>query len=159
LASNPDIITIMLGTNDAKGFNWFGVQQQGDSYVDDYLTMIQTLQALPSHPKIFVMTLVPSYHPAPFQMNETVINDIISPVPNGLVSMIAERTGVSLIDIHSVFVSGGYDHTITCDNRHPNDDGYRLIAAAMTPILRAAATDLRLALATSKKFMDDDASV
>lgn len=29
LASEPDIVTIMLGTNDAKEFNWFGVQSQG----------------------------------------------------------------------------------------------------------------------------------
>ncbi len=27
LASTPDIVTIMLGTNDAKVFNWEGVQQ------------------------------------------------------------------------------------------------------------------------------------
>ena len=36
LQSKPDVITIMLGTNDAKEENWFGVQQSGDSFVSDY---------------------------------------------------------------------------------------------------------------------------
>ena len=54
LASDPDIVTIMLGTNDAKEFNWFGLQDNTpDSYVIDYLSMIKTLKGLPSKPKVF----------------------------------------------------------------------------------------------------------
>jgi lysophospholipase L1-like esterase len=29
LESQPNVVTIMLGTNDAKSFNWFGVQEKG----------------------------------------------------------------------------------------------------------------------------------
>ena len=53
LSSSPDIVTIMLGTNDAKQFNWFGIQDNtSDSYVLDYLRMIKTLKALPTKPKV-----------------------------------------------------------------------------------------------------------
>ena len=39
LESKPDIVTIMLGTNDAKYFNWEGIQQNtGDYYTLDYVS-------------------------------------------------------------------------------------------------------------------------
>jgi lysophospholipase L1-like esterase len=45
LSSSPDIVTIMLGTNDAKQFNWQGVQQNnGDFFALDYVDMIQVFR-------------------------------------------------------------------------------------------------------------------
>ena len=43
LQSKPDVVTIMLGTNDAKEENWFGVQQSGDSFVSDYKVRIRVI--------------------------------------------------------------------------------------------------------------------
>lgn len=41
LTSEPDIVTIMLGTNDAKYFNWEGVQQNtGDYFALDYVSNV-----------------------------------------------------------------------------------------------------------------------
>ncbi len=48
MASTPDIVTIMLGTNDAKTFNWFGVQEAGDSYAADFTAMINGFRSLAS---------------------------------------------------------------------------------------------------------------
>ncbi len=150
LASKPDIVTIMLGTNDAKEFNWFGVQNnQPDSWVLDYFYMIKTLASLPSAPKvifsffasltqqIFVLTLVPLYTPFPYDMNATVINSIISDVPNGLVAQIASIAGVEIIDVHAAFT--GYGANVTCDGCHPTDQGYTLIAQTLAPFIRKAA--------------------
>eukprot|EP00036_Acanthoecidae_sp_10tr_P011357 CAMPEP_0182920728 /NCGR_PEP_ID=MMETSP0105_2-20130417/3680_1 /TAXON_ID=81532 ORGANISM="Acanthoeca-like sp., Strain 10tr" /NCGR_SAMPLE_ID=MMETSP0105_2 /ASSEMBLY_ACC=CAM_ASM_000205 /LENGTH=275 /DNA_ID=CAMNT_0025058179 /DNA_START=50 /DNA_END=877 /DNA_ORIENTATION=+ len=60
LDANPDIITIMLGTNDAKGCNWDsdinGVPAgNGTRFAADYTLMIKTFKALPSNPKVFVV--------------------------------------------------------------------------------------------------------
>ena len=60
LASNPDIITIMLGTNDAKWCNWFGPPNglpagAGTQFAADYVKMIKLFKSLPSHPKVFVV--------------------------------------------------------------------------------------------------------
>lgn len=41
LESKPDIVTIMLGTNDAKFFNWEGIQQNtGDYFALDYVSVL-----------------------------------------------------------------------------------------------------------------------
>jgi lysophospholipase L1-like esterase len=60
LDADPDIITIMLGTNDAKGCNWFGPPNgspagAGTQFAADYTRMIKTFKALPSHPKVYVV--------------------------------------------------------------------------------------------------------
>ena len=60
LGADPDIITIMLGTNDAKGCNWFGPPNgspagAGTQFAADYTRMIKTFKALPSHPKVYVV--------------------------------------------------------------------------------------------------------
>jgi len=51
MASNPDIVTIMLGTNDAKEFNWFNAST--GNYTQDYYDMIAGFQGLASNPKIY----------------------------------------------------------------------------------------------------------
>eukprot|EP01052_Picozoa_sp_SAG31_P019743 SAG31_NODE_1453_length_8285_cov_11.761544_4_plen_283_part_00 len=65
LDANPDIITIMLGTNDAKGCNWFGPPNgspagAGTQFAADYTRMIKTFKALPSHPKVYVVLPPPA---------------------------------------------------------------------------------------------------
>jgi lysophospholipase L1-like esterase len=55
-----DIITIMLGTNDAKYCNWYGPingqpQGVGTQFKEDYISMIKHFKALPTHPKVFVV--------------------------------------------------------------------------------------------------------
>ena len=59
-SSAPDIITIMLGTNDAKYCNWNGPingepRGAGTQFASDYVKMVQLFKALPSKPKVFVV--------------------------------------------------------------------------------------------------------
>eukprot|EP01034_Spumella_vulgaris_P000966 gene966-1275_t len=111
----------MLGTNDAKGFNWEGVQQNtGDYYSLDYVDMIQKLSKLKSHPKIYLMVPPPLYAPFPFEMNATVINTIFP----SLVRDIASVMNVEIIDLHTAL--SGED--LTCDGCHPISEGNQIIA-------------------------------
>jgi lysophospholipase L1-like esterase len=63
LAADADIITIMLGTNDAKYYNWFDLQNNStDSYELDYFTMINALLAANTRtPEIILMSPPPLY--------------------------------------------------------------------------------------------------
>ena len=45
IESDPDIVIIMLGTNDAKDFVW-----NKDEYINDYKSFIQTFKQLKSSP-------------------------------------------------------------------------------------------------------------
>jgi hypothetical protein len=50
MASRPDIVTIMLGTNDAKDLNW-GNYSVGE-FGTDYGELIAAVKALPTRPKV-----------------------------------------------------------------------------------------------------------
>ncbi len=77
LNSDPDVVTIMLGTNDAKSYNWEGIQQNtGDYYALDYVDMIQQLSQLKSHPKIYILVPPPIFAPYPMELNSTVVSQI-----------------------------------------------------------------------------------
>ncbi len=52
----PDIVTIMLGTNDSKPHNW-----NAGLYEGSYQQMINELKAMPSHPDIYVCLPPPAY--------------------------------------------------------------------------------------------------
>jgi alpha-L-fucosidase 2 len=121
LNSEPDIVTIMLGTNDAKFFNWEGIQQNtGDYFALDYVDMIQKLNKLKKVPKIYVLVPPPIYSPFPYEMNSTIINTIYST----LIRDIASVMNVEVIDIFTAL--SGKD--MTCDGCHPIDEGNVIIA-------------------------------
>jgi acyl-CoA thioesterase I len=128
LKSRPDIVTIMLGTNDARSFNWEGVQQStGDYYALDYVDMIKQLRILQSSPEIFILVPPPLYDPSPFKMNATIINEIFPK----LIRNIAAVTETRIIDIYTAFRESersSSSSTLICDGCHPTDDGHRIIA-------------------------------
>ncbi len=102
--------------NDAKFYNWEGIQQgTGDYYALDYVDMINRLKKETKAKEIFVMVPPPLRAPYPFDMNQTVINEIF-PV---LVRNIADVTGVKVIDIFTALSDKDY----SCDGCHPTHDG------------------------------------
>lgn len=121
LKSNPDVVTIMLGTNDAKTFNWEGIQQNlGDYFTLDYVDMVNILRKLQPVPKIYLIVPPPLYKPYPYQMNQTIINNIY---PN-LIRDIARVVDAEVIDVFSSFS----DSTQTCDGCHPTAEGNNRIS-------------------------------
>lgn len=121
LTSDPHIVTIILGTNDAKFFNWEGIQQDtGDYYALDYVDMIATLRKQTNVKEIFIAIPPPLFPPYPFSMNQTIINTIYPTLlPN-----IAQVANVHLVDLHTPMA--GQD--MTCDGCHPTHDGNVVIA-------------------------------
>jgi lysophospholipase L1-like esterase len=47
---DPNIVTIMLGTNDSKSQNWIHKAE----FIPDYLALIDTFKQLPTHPEVYV---------------------------------------------------------------------------------------------------------
>lgn len=136
IASSPDIVTIMLGTNDAKcPFNWIDQQALGDSFEQDYLQMIANFAALPSKPKIFVLVPPPLYFPFPYSMNETVINDVF---PTLIRKIATEAPGANHTVIDVFNAMGGANLAMPglfCDGCHPNDSGYIVLAETIASVL------------------------
>lgn len=124
LNSNPDIVILMLGTNDSKAANW----ADKDNFLSDLKEMIQGYQELPSHPEIYVCTsprMSQDYEVMETQsgLNNAVINNEIVP----LQKQAAEETGCHLLDVNA-FSQKGFTADDFTDYCHPTDVGYQKLA-------------------------------
>jgi lysophospholipase L1-like esterase len=116
LAFNPNVVTIMLGTNDTKPQNW----KNKNNFVADYKDLIEKFKALPSHPHIYIC--YPPHVPGVgnYGINEAGVKQEIP-----MIDQIAADEGVDVIDMHQALI--GHD-TLLPDRVHPNKDGANLLA-------------------------------
>jgi lysophospholipase L1-like esterase len=124
LASKADVIILMLGTNDSKPFQW-----NRDKYFADYISMVQSFQAMVPAPEIFLMIPWPWYF-----KDSTMSYDVINSSLPSLIYNIAKEVGIPSTHIIDLFtLMGSKDKTekgtdIFADGCHPNDDGYEIMA-------------------------------
>lgn len=117
LAFCPHIVTIKLGTNDSKAKNW----QYNSEFKQDLKTLIQSFQALPTHPDIYLCLPIPC---AAYSGNS--IND--STIVAGVIPYIKEvaiEMEIPVIDLHTAFEPFT---NLLPDKVHPNIDGAEIIA-------------------------------
>lgn len=110
----PDIVLIMLGTNDAAQQNFSTTM-----FKAELSSMVTTYAQLRSHPTIYLLT-----PPASYTYRDAVIEKDIIPA----IQQVAELTNVQLVDIHTP-TSNKSD--IFPDGTHPTEVGYRIIAEAV----------------------------
>lgn len=116
LKSDPDVVIIALGTNDAKDQNW----KFKEAFISDYKNLIDQFKALPSHPRIFIC------HPPPLPKVE---KPSIPPEPIDeeipMVDSIAKDESVGGIDLHTPLL----DHmNLIVDGIHPGTEGAYVLA-------------------------------
>lgn len=115
----PDIVTIKLGTNDSKPHNW----RYGKEFKKDLTEMLDILQALPSHPKIYLCLPVPA-----FNLNFTITDSVIV---NGIIPVmqsVAKKRHLPVVDLYTLMTPHPDYYT---DGIHPNEQGAALIAAEL----------------------------
>ena len=115
----PDIVVIMLGSNDSKKCNW-----DKEKYVKDYGEIIDSYINLDSAPKVYVMTPPPAFKVGInvlYGIREDVIANEIRPA----VIQLAQDKQISCIDLHEIFKDKKH---LFADGVHPNVKGCRLLA-------------------------------
>ncbi len=124
LDSEPDIVVIMLGTNDTKPVNWKNSKRD---YEADYRDLIADFQKLGSKPEIYLC--LPPYiaKEGRWGINN---NDTRAQIP--IIEKIAKELKLEVIDVYSALE--GKDGLIP-DTVHPNTGGATLIAKAVTDTL------------------------
>lgn len=156
LQSVPDVVTIMLGTNDAKHINFdteppnWGeafcpgcpVQGHGNSFEQDYLDMIATFRTLPNSPRILIGIPPPYFPPFPWNFSSYVLNELF-PGPDGIIRRIGRFANVDgIVDTWTALggakstqrraLYGGHCASqvelCTTDGIHPNDAALAKIA-------------------------------
>lgn len=112
----PDYVVIMLGTNDAKEFNWV----YRDSFADDLRAIIASYQALSPDVKVILATS-PTLYTSDTGWTDAVVSGEIASIQR----QIAEETGCLLVDINAVTKNMAANFP---DGIHPNDAGYTVLA-------------------------------
>eukprot|EP00727_Mastigamoeba_balamuthi_P007084 m51a1_g2997 putative alpha-L-fucosidase (295) ;mRNA; r:763879-766194 len=131
LASSPDIVVIMMGTNDAKSYNW-----NEQRYRTDYAALIAKFRALPSSPKVYVAVSPPLFKQM-WEMNMTVINKVFPRI----VPEIARAAGATpLTGVYDLFGGAALTRSdLINDGCHPNAEGYKAIAQYMAGVISGSA--------------------
>ena len=118
LSWEPNIVIIMLGTNDAKPQNW----RFGDEFVADYEELIASYQNLSTNPRILLASPCPVYAAGAFDISPTVVAEEIAPA----VVELASRLELDLIHYHQRMA--GFPEWLP-DTVHPNTQGTAVMAA------------------------------
>jgi sialate O-acetylesterase len=125
LRAHPDVIVVMLGTNDAKNANWRHI----DDFVQDYTVLIRDLQDLPSRPRVIVCSIPPVFNDYPNGITAHHEEKI-----NTLIDAVVTQTGVEFIDIFAVL--DGHP-ALFIDGVHHNAAGAEKIAAKVYAFIAA----------------------
>ena len=117
LEFQPQIVIIMLGTNDAQP----SLHIYNASFVDDYMKLIDAFQRLPSDPEIWIALPPPIFSDQGGKMSPEYFRNTVIP----LIEQVANEADLPLIDVYSALV--GYSDYFP-DGVHPNIQGAKLIA-------------------------------
>ena len=116
LEFNPQIVTIKLGTNDSKPYNW----KESAHFKQDLKTLIESFLALPSKPQIWLCLPVPAMGHA-WNINDSVIYNGVIPY----IREVAQEENLPLIDLNTPFQG---KRQYFPDTIHPNEEGEKMIA-------------------------------
>lgn len=115
LAAAPDVVLIMLGTNDAKTQNW-----DAEAYASELAAFVRGYQDLPSEPRVYLLTPPAAFANA-FTIDPRTVADEVVPI----VVATAEATGAGLID---VFAATAGRRDLIPDGIHPDAEGLGIVA-------------------------------
>jgi lysophospholipase L1-like esterase len=110
----PDVVVIMLGTNDAHTY------QHLASFASDYAQLVAEYQALNCDPTVFLVTPPPIYENK-LELSGTNLQEDV--IPN--IEQVAKQLRLSKIDVNSALAN---HPEFFDDGVHPNDDGAMVIA-------------------------------
>lgn len=123
LAFKPDIVTILLGTNDSKPQNW----AHKDDFIPSAKEIIDAFRAANPQARVHICLPVPAF-PENFGITDKVIAGEVIPELRKLAA--AEKLPV--IDLNKPM----NDHAeMVPDKVHPNDEGYQLMADVLAKAL------------------------
>jgi acyl-CoA thioesterase-1 len=112
----PNVVILMLGTNDASS-----VPEGRKNFAGDFLALVRHFQALPSRPQVIVMT------PPPLMLGRQDSRTIaLKDEMSADVRRIAKEEGLVLVELHDEPALA--DPALYPDKVHPNGDGAKIIA-------------------------------
>lgn len=131
---SPNVVVIMLGTNDAHD----DLQQYGGTFEADYNTLINSFEDVNNSTQVLVVESPPIYNNS-LGLNSAFFNQTIIPH----IENVANQQNLPTVDVYDAF---GNHSDYTVDGVHPNSDGAALIASQICNAL------------TSDEYVDQSSS-
>lgn len=120
-AWNPDIVLLMLGSNDATPWGWDAV-----AFRDDYERLVTSYRELPSLPRVILIAPIRMFLVMGMTfggLSPEILEEGVRPV----IHEVAEECELQCIDLVDLFTDARYCH----DGVHPNAEGVRLMGEAI----------------------------
>ncbi|MBQ9362474.1 MAG: alpha/beta hydrolase fold domain-containing protein [Bacteroidaceae bacterium] len=115
----PNIVVIKLGTNDTKSKNWATAK---DDLISSLQQMVDSLNALPTRPRIILAAPIPAVTPNKFDIRDSIITTAIMPA----LQKFAKKKKLEYLDLHTQFQDDGKQ--LQSDGVHPTDKGAAQLA-------------------------------
>lgn len=112
----PNVVIIKLGTNDTKPYNW----RYKNEYIENYISLIDTLSAMPTHPKIILCLPVPAYENR-WGITDSIIRVDVIP----MIKKVAKQKNLKTINLYKALSNHS---ELFPDKIHPNYLGAERIA-------------------------------
>lgn len=121
---DPDVVVIMLGTNDTKPWNW----KYGDEFASDYTDLLKVFKNLPGSPQVWAALPVPVF------TNKYSIRDSIIKIEIPIIRKVARKEKVHLMNLNKALKPYG---KYFLDGVHPDKNGAYHLAKAVYGYLKA----------------------
>lgn len=121
LAWNPDVVLLMLGSNDTKKRNW-----DPEIFRRDYKRIVESYLKLPSQPRVILIAPIQIFQP----MHIPLLGLYTETMENGVrpaIRELAAEMGLELVDLVNLFTDSKY----MMDGVHPQREGARMLEEAI----------------------------
>ena len=123
LKFEPDVVIIMLGTNDTKPQNF----EHEKEFSDDYAELVNSFQGLASEPRVYVCRPCPVPDPGNFKINDKNLRVYMKKI-----DALAKELDLGVIDMHKALED---KPKLLPDRVHPNAEGAGEMAKAAFEVL------------------------
>ncbi len=126
--SEPDVVTIMIGGNECKEYNW---EAHGSDFKKDYGALADIFLNLDSNPKVILCTPVPIFPDNYYKLSSKIMEDEVAPA----IREVAKEKNLLLIDVFRTFSNINDPSLFDKDKLHLNNKGHKAAADILYEVI------------------------
>lgn len=130
IASEPDIVTIMIGGNECKEYNW---NSYGHDLRKDYSTLVDNFLDLNTQPQVVLCTPAPISPDNFYKLSSKIMANEVAP----MIRQIAKEKKLQLIDINNAISKMDDLSLFDKDKLHLNNKGHKIVADIFYDVITA----------------------